>query len=132
MMIWNVTHGMQNFWPPTVDDDGRRVYLTGYVGSDTSNGGTSVSAFDAMDGHLLWRSSAIKGDTLRVTVAGNLLFAASGCTLSALDVKTGEMVSQATVDGCAYFYAYYGPLIVGPYLIISDDVSYLIVLRGAL
>ena len=127
-IIWNVADGEQDFWPPAVH--GNVVYLAGYV----SSGKAGVAAFNGTNGQALWRSESMPGDYfgVRPSASGKLVYAAIGCTIAALDSQTGKASWQWSLDGCFSWYAYYGPLISSSYLILSDDVSYLVAFRGNL
>jgi outer membrane protein assembly factor BamB len=128
-IIWNVGHGTLDYWPPTVY--GSVVYLAG-----GGAGGGSVAAFNVTNGQLLWRSGSVAAESLtsalRPSASGTYVYAAIGCTISALDSQTGKAMWQWSLNDCRDWYIYYGPLISGSYLILSDDVSYLVAFRGNL
>ncbi len=130
-IVWNVTHGFLVSSQPTVV--GNVAYLTGRVGIDNQGEPVSaVGAFNATNGILLWRSDSISGPSLRPSISGKLLYAPIGCTIEALDSRTGKTTWQWSLRGCNDWFTYYGPLISGPYLILSASISYLVAFRGTL
>jgi outer membrane protein assembly factor BamB len=129
-IIWNVAHGEVDWWPPSAH--GNAVYLAGGVGS----GAAGVAAFNATNGQLLWRSGSVAEDSLtsalQPSISGRYVYAAIGCTITALDSQTGKTSWQSSLNGCKFWYSYYGPLISGSYMVLSDDVSYLVAFQGNL